>query len=118
MVIKASALSEGRMPDSQGRTRENEFAELILQILKEKPSGQASFSELIKEIPRRISLTEEDKKPSGTRLGEKMWEQRVRNITSHKDSRKNYIYEGYLESVPDGLRITELGKNKTQGELF
>lgn len=106
------------MPDSQGRTRENEFAELILQILQEKPSGEASFSELIEEIRHRMALTEEDKKPSETRPGEQIWEQRVRNITSHKDSQKNYIYEGYLEPVPDGLRITELGKDKPQGELF
>jgi hypothetical protein len=112
------ALSEGRMPDSQGRTRENEFAELIVQILKEKPSGEALFSELIEEIRNRASLTEGDKKPSETRSGEQMWEQLVRNITSHKDSRKNYIHEGYLESIQDGLRITELGRNKPQGELF
>jgi glycine cleavage system pyridoxal-binding protein P len=118
MVIKVPGLTEGRMTNPHGRTRENEFAELILQILKENPSGQASFSEIINEIPRHIYLTEEDKKPSGTRFGEQMWEQRVRNITSHKDSRKNYIYEGYMESVPDGLRITERGKNKPQGDLF
>jgi glycine cleavage system pyridoxal-binding protein P len=106
------------MPDSQGRTRENEFAELILQILKEKPSGEASFSELIEEIPNRITLTEGDQKSSDTRTGEQIWEQRVRNITSHKDSQKNYIFRGYLESIPDGLRITDLGKHKPEGELI
>jgi hypothetical protein len=88
-------------------TSETEFADIVVVILGEQTSRQASFVELIAEIPNRITLTPEDLAPSPTRPGEGVWEQRVRNITSHKDTRGNAIYEGRLVSIPGGLALTE-----------
>ena len=94
----------------QGCTTESELSLVVLQILSERTSGEASFSELFNEIPHRITLTTHDMNPSVTRNGEEIWRQRVRNITSHKATSGNIIAEGYAESIPGGLRITDAGR--------
>lgn len=99
------------MPNGN-KTSEAELSEVVLQILAGRKSGEASFNELIAEIPNRISLKSGDRLPSQTRSGEDIWEQRVRNITSHKDANGNFINEGYIESIPGGLRITDAGRKK------
>ncbi len=94
------------------RSTETDIAEAVLAVLAERPSGEASIAELISSVPLHHTLTEEDKTPSTTRPGEAVWEQQVRNITSHKQSPGNYINEGFLEAVPGGLKITAVGKAK------
>lgn len=98
------------MPDANGITTENEIAEIVLRILFKKSRGRASYRELISAIPTLIKLTEKDLESSPTRNNEAVWEQRVRNIRSHKDVEGNYIYEGFLSAIPRGLEITELGR--------
>lgn len=44
-------------------------------------------------IPKNFSLDENDTKLSETRPGEKMYEQRARNINCHKNFPKNVIYQ-------------------------
>ena len=63
------------------------------------------IKELIEEIPYYLTLSAEDLAPSPTRPGEAMWEQHVRNITSHKASPGNAIYEGKLVAIPGGLAL-------------
>ena len=87
------------------KTTEAEFADAVISILSGWPNGEASYPQLIAEIPNRISLSDEDWQPSTTRLGEPMWHQQVRNITSHKKSRGNAIHNGMLISVRGGLRL-------------
>jgi len=98
------------MPDNQNRTTELELSRVVLEILAEMPNGSAAISQLIGRIPQRIALTAEDLAQSETRPNEAVWEQRVRNITSHKNTPGNYIYEGFLEQIAGGLRITEAGR--------
>lgn len=100
------------MPDQNNRTTESEFSEIVLKILLDFQNGEASYAELIEEIPSRITLTPSDLAQSDTRENEAVWEQRVRNITSHKDANGNYINDGFLEPIKGGLRITELGRKK------
>jgi hypothetical protein len=88
-------------------TTEAEFADTVETILSELPTGEATYAELIDEIPNRIVLTAEDLAPSETRPGEPMWHQRVRNITSHKGEITNAIYQGRLVSVRGGLRLPQ-----------
>jgi hypothetical protein len=88
-------------------TTEAEFADAVVTILSELPTGEATYAELIDEIPNRITLTAEDLIPSDRRPGEPMWHQRVRNITSHKDEVGNAIYQGRLVSVRGGLRLPQ-----------
>jgi len=93
------------------RVTEAEIAKVIEDYLKEKSSGQASIQELVKAIPARITLSAEDLAPSTTRPNEALWEQQVRNVTSHKASPGNAIYEGKLVAIPSGFALpTALAK--------
>jgi hypothetical protein len=87
------------------RITEAEIAEIVVEILNERASGEASIAELVEEIPNRIELSAEDLSPSQTRNGEAIWEQQVRNITSHKASPGNAIYDGRLVAIPGGLKL-------------
>lgn len=87
------------------RITEGEIATLVVEILKEKPHGEATIAELVAEIPHRVRLSSDDLAPSLTRHGEAIWEQQVRNITSHKASPGNAIHDGWLVSIPGGLRL-------------
>ena len=85
------------------RITEAEIAEIVVAILEEG-SGEATIAELIKEIraelcyPRNLA-------PSTTRRGEAVWEQQVRNITSHKGSPGNAIHDGKLVAISGGLGL-------------
>ncbi|MDA9421294.1 MULTISPECIES: hypothetical protein [Bradyrhizobium] len=87
------------------RITEAEIADIVVAYLNEKTSGQASIKELVNEIPNRVKLSAEDLAPSPTRQNEAIWEQQVRNITSHKKSPGNAIYEGKLIAISGGLAL-------------
>jgi len=87
------------------RITEAEIAAVVEQILSERPSGEATIAALIAEIPNRVRLSPEDLALSPTRNAEAVWEQQVRNSTSHKDSPGNAIYEGRLAPIAGGLRL-------------
>jgi hypothetical protein len=86
------------------RITEAEIAEIVVTILEEG-SGEATIAELIAEIPNKVQLSAEDLAPSPTRPGEAIWEQQVRNITSHKNSPGNAIHDGKLVAIPGGLGL-------------
>jgi hypothetical protein len=102
------------MPDQHGRTTEAEIAEVVLDIIYDRNSGQASIKQLIREIPNRMGLTGPDQEPSDTRPNEEIWEQRVRNIRSHQETAGNFIYEGYLDAIAGGYAITDVGKARVE----
>ena len=87
------------------RITEGEIATIVVEILKEMAGNQATIAELVAEIPHRVTLSSDDLAPSFTRPGEAMWEQQVRNITSHKASPGNAIHDGWLISIPGGLKL-------------
>lgn len=87
------------------RITEGEIAEVVKAILNDNPNGEATIAELIAEIPNRVALSTEDLASSPTRPNEALWEQQVRNITSHKSSPGNAIYDGHLIPIPSGLRL-------------
>jgi hypothetical protein len=87
------------------RVTEEEVAKAAEAVLKDRTSGRATIKELVAEIPNHLKLSAEDLKPSTTRRGEALWEQQVRNVTSHKSSPGNAIYEGRLVAIPGGLAL-------------
>jgi hypothetical protein len=87
------------------RITEGEVADIVEAILRERPNGEAPISDLIDEIPNRVTLSAEDLARSPTRPNEPVWHQQVRNITSHKASPGNAIYEGRLAPIGGGLRL-------------
>lgn len=98
------------------RVTENEVAEAVLRVLAERPNGVADIATLIRDVPKFLNLSAEDRAPSPTRNGEELWEQQVRNITSHKASPGNYVCEGYLEIIKGGLKITDAGRARIKGK--
>lgn len=92
------------------KTTEREISEAALTALYKSTSGKASYAELVEIIPTIIKLTSEDYESSDTRPNEAIWEQRLRNITSHKKSESNFIHEGLLGEIPGGLEITAEGR--------
>lgn len=87
------------------RITEGEIAKIVEAYLNEKTNGQASIKELVREIPKRVTLSSEDLAQSTTRPNEAVWEQQVRNITSHKGSPGNAIYEGKLVAISGGFAL-------------
>jgi hypothetical protein len=87
------------------RITESEIAEIVEAYLNEKSSGQASIQELVRVIPDRVTLSAEDLAQSTTRKNEAVFEQQVRNITSHKSAPGNAIFEGKLVAIPGGLSL-------------
>jgi hypothetical protein len=56
---------------------------------------------------------------SGTRPGEPMWHQIVRNIKSHDAANGNFIERGLLEHIPRvGYRITTAGRARLRALGF
>lgn len=82
-----------------------------LEYLNSRPGGEASIDELVDHLPDHVVLSDNDLSISTTRPNERLWEQRVRNIVSHKDSPNNFINLGYLESNAGSLRITDAGRD-------
>jgi hypothetical protein len=92
---------------SPNRITEVDVAKAVLQVLAHEPNGEAPIGKIVQELPKYLNLTADDRVQSVTRPNEQLWEQQVRNITSHKETPGNYIYEGYLEVIPGGLKITK-----------
>lgn len=87
------------------RVTEDEVAKAVEAVLKERTGGRATIKEIVAEIPNHLKLSAEDLAQSGTRPNEALWEQQVRNITSHKASPGNAIYEGRLVAIPGGFAL-------------
>ncbi|MCH4560373.1 hypothetical protein [Mesorhizobium jarvisii] len=102
------------MPDSMNRTTENELAEAVLSILALRKSGEGEFSNLFQLIPKILPLTDEDMAQSDSRPAEHIWQQRLRNITSHKNAEGNYINAGFLEEIEGGLKLTHTGRARAK----
>jgi hypothetical protein len=90
---------------NMSRVTEEEVAAAVEEALIASANRRATIRELIEEIPRYLALSGEDLAPSTTRNGEAIWEQQVRNITSHKASPGNAIYEGRLVAIQGGLAL-------------
>lgn len=100
------------MPDERNRTTEGEIAEGVLTILSLRQSGKGHFEDLFRTLPKVLDLTEEDLARSESRPAEGVWQQRLRNITSHKGAEGNYITESYLLEIDGGLMVTDEGRKR------
>ena len=87
------------------RITESEIADAVVVILCDRPNGRATIADIMAEIPEKVTLSPEDLAQSPTRPNGEVWQQQVRNITSHKDAPGNAIYEGQLIAIPGGLGL-------------
>jgi len=90
------------------RVSEKEVSIAVLRVLAETPTGQAPIYYLVRNTRKFLDLSEADLAPSITRPNEAVWEQIVRNIVCHRNS--NFVSEGYLERIRNGLKITKKGR--------
>lgn len=90
---------------------ENDIALGVMRIADAQTNGIATYPRLKREISALVPLSAQNTAPSGTRNGEPMWHQLLRNIKSHSDADGNYIAIGYLRHIPRrGYEITRLGR--------
>jgi BRO family, N-terminal domain len=79
-----------------------------LLIMSVRPNGEISTSDMIAEIPSYVRLSEEHIEANASRKDSK-FSQLVRNLKSHKDTKTNFIYQGYAQDVPGGFKISRKG---------
>lgn len=70
------------------------------------PSGTATVAEIKQNLPNFIDLTPADLEQSPTRDNEKVWEQQVRNVVSHRATDGNAINDGLIVNSPGEMTIT------------
>jgi len=94
------------------KTSEPELGRAVMDVLATQPNYEGTVRTLIEHVPSHITLTPEDHLPSGTRAGEEMWEQRVRNLKSHDKTPGNVIGAGLVQRVRFGTyRLTVAGRH-------
>ena len=99
------------MPTKMNRTSELEYSNAVLRYLAAKPSGEASITAIKKQMPSLLELTSGDLAPSGTRPNERVYQQVVGNIVSHRKlSSENFVNRGLLSWRPRHLAITDAGR--------
>lgn len=79
-----------------------------LLIMSVAPGGEISTSELIDRVPEFIRLSDDHKAANASRKDSK-FSQIVRNLKSHKNTKTNFIFQGYAEDVRGGFKITPKG---------
>ena len=94
------------------RMDESEISRGVMQVAADQKNGMATFKRCRSELPGLLNFSAADTALSGTRPGETMWHQQVRNIRSHHEAGGNAIDRGWLEHIPrTGYRITDAGRN-------
>lgn len=79
-----------------------------LLIMSVQPDGEISTSALIERVPEYIRLST-DHMASNTSRKDSKFSQIVRNLKSHKNTKNNFIFQGYAEDVRGGFKITAKG---------
>lgn len=100
------------------RLREAEARILALKIASLRPDRTASTEEIKKEVPSYTELSPRDLVQSTTRPREKMWQQIVGNVISHKGSSSGLFLNGYARRTPNGLSVTDKGMDYLKGMGF
>ena len=102
---------------AQHRTSEAEIGEAVLRILTMSSNGEATISNLKQRSPHFLKLTDADRRLSKTRAGEELWEQSLRNLVSHYETKGNIIGEGWVVQCNRGrLRITAKGRERVKAD--
>ena len=85
-----------------------------LLIMSVRPDGKISTSDLIKEIPLYVRLSDEHTAENASRKDSK-FSQIVRNLKSHKNTKTNFIYQGYAQDVPRRVQDHQKGHGLRKG---
>lgn len=100
----------GRLPRRENdRLREAEARILALKIAAECADNAASTEYIKMRVPELVPLTEKDLEQSVSRPREKLWQQIVGNVISHKPGNRSIFTKGLAERTSNGLRVTKMG---------
>ena len=91
-------------------TDEHEISLAVLRYLNQLHGGGASVSQIKRQLPNHINLTDADREQSGSR-NEERWVQRMGNIVSHRNTPDNIINDGLVTYRRNWLAITDAGRN-------
>lgn len=79
-----------------------------LLALSVQPDGEMTTSDLIEALPEYIKVPDVQAVANLSRKDSK-FSQIVRNLKSHKNSKSNFIYQGYAHDIHGGFKITRKG---------
>lgn len=79
-----------------------------LLVMSVQSDGEIKTSDLIEALPEYIALSDEHLAVNESRKYSK-FSQIVRNLKSHKNTKTNFIYQGYAQDVRGGMKITRKG---------
>ena len=99
------------MPAKDGRSTESEIAIAVIRYLASTRDGEATIANIKSNLNKSMNFTDADLVVSDTRPNERVWEQQVRNIVSHRLSSENFVHDGLLSYLPRRLAITDDGRN-------
>ncbi|MEM9909800.1 MAG: hypothetical protein AAF922_03345 [Pseudomonadota bacterium] len=88
---------------------ERQLTRPILELLNDTKAGELTTTDLRLELKQRLKLQQSDLMPLESRPDTRI-DQVIRNVKSHKKQSCNPFYEGLLEDVPRGFRITDKGR--------
>src|SRR5664279_832502 len=97
------------MAKAPDRLREPQARILALRIASGRPRREAATSYIKEHVPDYVTFTPLDLRPSTIRKGERMWQQIVGNVVSHKNTSVSIFNKGYAERTRDGIRVTDKG---------
>lgn len=90
-------------------THEDELTLPTLRVLSKVDDGKLSTTQLRRAVKNEIRLKAGDLDPIKGRPDFRI-DQTIRNIKSHKKSPGNPFFEGYLQDIPKGFKITTKGR--------
>lgn len=93
------------------RTFEKQMRVIVLRVAADSASGEITTTEAKERAHHFFSPTHGDLEPNPNRGDEPMYYQIIGNVIgSHEGSSMNIYHNGYAERTPDGLRITQKGR--------
>lgn len=100
----------GHLPRRQeDRLFEAEARLLALKIAAECDGFEATTEYVKKRVPELVPLTPKDLQQSASRKNEKLWQQIVGNVISHKEGGRSLFTQGLAVRTANGLKVTDAG---------
>ena len=103
-----------QQPALQAVSLRHDLWKFALLVMVQRADMSISTTELVAELPKYITVPDDAASDNASRKDSK-FSQIVRNLKSHKNSKTNFIFQGYAEDIKGGFRATEKGKQFVVG---
>ena len=109
---RGDEIDPGVFPRSHGRLREAEARLLVLKIASISPRCAAPMSEIKRQASDYIFFSTGDLALSTKRPNEKMWQQVIGNVVSHKAQSTSIFSRGFARHENGYIKVTVEGLQK------